>query len=240
MATPTLLQWQSVSRTERLFALIQLLRCHRLPVSGAILAERLGVSLRTLYRDIATLQVFGAPIEGEPGMGYVLKPGFMLPPLMFSEDEIEAIVLGARWVTKRADSQLKFAAQNVLAKIAAILPAELQTQLETSSLLVPPGQHQKSKDTDLILIRQAIRRERKLKLYYQDLQGNYSERILWPIALGFFDEIQLMVAWCELRQDFRHFRTDRFLQLELVDIRYPQRRQTLLKKWRALNNIPQQ
>lgn len=227
-----------MSRTERLFDLLQLLRRHRLPVSGAKLADALGVSLRTLYRDIATLQAQGAAIEGETGIGYVLRPGFMLPPLMFTEDEIEALVLGARWVAQRADTQLQHAAENVLAKIGAVLPEDLRGQLETSGLLVPPGQVAVSKDSDLILIRKGIRLEAKLRLVYQDLQGNHSERIIWPIALGFFDEIRMLVSWCELRQDFRHFRTDRILLLELLGQRYAQRRQTLLKKWRILNNIP--
>ncbi|WP_058465673.1 helix-turn-helix transcriptional regulator [Legionella cincinnatiensis] len=228
-----------MSRTERLFDLIQILRRHRLSVSGKSLAEELGISLRTLYRDIVTLQSLGAPIAGEPGIGYVLKPGFILPPLMFSDDEIEAMVLGARWVAQRADTQLKFAAQNVLAKISAILPNELKCQLETSGLLVPPGKCAESKDMDLILIRKAIRLERKVELNYQDLQNNHSTRILWPIAIGFFDEVRLMVAWCELRQDFRHFRADRILRLSITDQKYPERRQSLLKKWRTLHNIPQ-
>ena len=228
-----------MSRTERLFDLIQLLRRHRLPVSGKNLSEELGVSLRTLYRDIITLQSLGAPIEGEPGVGYMLKSGFMLPPLMFSDDEIEAMVLGSRWVAQRADTQLKIAAQNVLAKISAVLPTELKHQLETSGLLVPPGKCAESKDSDLILIRKAIRLERKIELEYQDLQNNHSTRILWPIALGFFDEVHLMVGWCELRQDFRHFRTDRILQLSIKEQKYSERRQSLLKKWRTLLNIPQ-
>jgi predicted DNA-binding transcriptional regulator YafY len=227
-----------MSRTERLFDLIQLLRRHRLPVSGQSLAEELGISLRTVYRDISLLQSFGAPVDGEPGVGYVLKPGFMLPPLMFSEEEIEAMVLGARWVAKRADTQLALAAQNVLAKIAAVLPNELKLQLETSGLLVPPVKYVESKDSDLILIRKAIRLERKVQLDYRDLGDNKSTRTLWPIALGYFDEVSLMVAWCELRQEFRHFRTDRIIQLTITDQKYPERRQALLKKWRAQNNIP--
>ncbi len=227
-----------MSRTERLLDLIQLLRRHRLPVSGKSLAEELGISLRTLYRDVITLQSFGAPIEGEPGVGYVLKPGFMLPPLMFSDDEIEAMVLGARWVTQRADSQLKMAAEHVLAKIAAVLPADLKRQLETSGLLVRPGKCVASKDSDLILIRKAIRLERKVQMDYQDLKDNCTSRLVWPIALGFFDEVQLMVTWCELRQEFRHFRTDRIQQLTLTEQKYPERRQVLLKQWRPTLRIP--
>jgi predicted DNA-binding transcriptional regulator YafY len=162
-----------------------------------------------------------------------------LPPLMFSDDEIEAMVLGSRWVAQRADTQLKIAAQNVLAKISALLPTELKHQLETSGLLVPPGKCAESKDSDLILIRKAIRLERKIELEYQDLQNNHSTRILWPIALGFFEEVHLMVGWCELRQDFRHFRTDRILQVSIKEQKYSERRQSLLKKWRTLHNIPQ-
>lgn len=227
-----------MSRTERLFDLIQILRRHRFPISGKRLAEEMGVSLRTLYRDISTLQAFGAPISGEAGVGYVLKPGFMLPPLMFSEDEIEAMVLGARWVAQRADTQLKAAAHDVLAKIAAILPEGLKRQLETSGLLVPPGNCAISKDSDLILIRKAIRLEQKIHVHYKNLENNYSERMLWPIGLGFFDEVHLLAGWCELRQEFRHFRTDRIVQLTLTEQRYPERRQALLKKWRTLHNIP--
>lgn len=227
-----------MSRTERLFDLLQLLRNHRFPVSGAELAQSLGISLRTLYRDIATLQAQGAEITGEPGLGYVLKPGFMLPPLMFSEDEIEAIVLGSRWVARRTDTQLQNAAQNALAKIASVLPSELRRQLEASGLLIAPGEVKASRDIDLILIRKTIRLEHKLLMHYQDLQDNHSERIIWPLALGFFDTVRIIIAWCELRQDFRHFRTDRIIELKHLAIRYSERRQTLLKKWRSINNIP--
>lgn len=229
-----------MSRTERLLDLIQLLRRHRYPVSGAKLAEELGISLRTLYRDIAMLQAQGAQIEGEAGVGYVLRPGFVLPPLMFSEEEIEAIVLGSRWVADRADTQLQRAAQNALAKIAAVLPMELRGQLEASGLLIAPGEVAKSKDSDLVLIRKAMRLEHKLQLSYFSLQDNHSQRLIWPLALGYFDEVRILIAWCELRQDFRHFRTDRISELSLTDARYPERRQILLKKWRTMNNIPQQ
>ncbi|AWN74279.1 YafY family protein [Legionella anisa] len=223
-----------MSRTERLLDLIQLLRRHRFPVSGVSLAQELGISLRTLYRDISTLKGQGAPIEGEAGMGYVLRSGFTLPPLMFTADEIEAIVLGSRWVADRTDTQLKSAAQNALAKIAAVLPNELREQLEISGLLIAPGHIAESKDSDLILIRKAIRLEKKLQLTYQDVNENASQRMIWPLALGFFDQVRILITWCELRQDFRHFRTDRIIELNLTETNYPERRQTLLKKWKAL------
>ena len=129
-----------MSRAQRLLDLIQVLRRHRHPVSGAVLAEATGVSLRTLYRDIETLQGHGAHIDGEAGVGYVLRPGFMLPPLMFSEEEIEALVLGSRWVHQRADRALADAAANVLAKIGAVLPKDLREALDDSGLLIAPGE----------------------------------------------------------------------------------------------------
>lgn len=229
-----------MSRTERLFDLMQLLRRHRYPVSGAFLACELGISLRTLYRDIAILQAQGAQIEGEAGVGYLLRPGFMLPPLMFSEEEIEALVLGSRWVTKRGDSKLKVAASNALAKIAAVLPEDLRHTLDTSGLLVGPGDPVAAKDEELLLIRQAIRSERKLSLVYLDVNERETERIIWPFALGFFERVRIIVAWCELRQDFRHFRMDRVKSVSLLSFRYPERRQALLKKWRKIQNIPPQ
>src|SRR5579863_5174467 len=157
-----------MSRARRLLELIQELRRHRHPVSGAALAETLGVSLRTLYRDIAALSAQGAHIAGEPGVGYVLRPGFMLPPLMFSEDEIEALVLGSRWVAERADAPLGKAARNALAKIAAVLPDDLKEGVDTSGLLIGPGVKVAAGDAELPTIRQAIRGERKLRIAYAD------------------------------------------------------------------------
>lgn len=230
-----------MSRTQRLFDLIQILRRHRYPVTGKQLADELDVSLRTLYRDIATLQTQGASIEGEPGLGYVLRPGFMLPPLMFSEEEIEALVLGSRWVARRADKKLRLAATNGLAKISAVLPEDLRHQLESSGLLIGPVKTAIQNDDEKeALIRHAIRREYKLQMTYIDVKGEESQRLIWPLALGFFEEVHFVVAWCELRLDFRHFRTDRITKLTPLDTRYPRRRQTLLKKWRQIHTIPEQ
>ena len=230
-----------MSRTQRLFDLIQILRQYRYPVTGKQLADKLGVSLRTLYRDIVTLQAQGASIEGEPGLGYVLRPGFMLPPLMFSEEEIEALVLGSRWVARRADKTLQLAARNVLAKISAVLPDDLRHQLEISGLLIGPVKTMiPHNDDEEALIRHAIRREYKLQITYKDVKGDESQRLIWPLALGFFEEVHVIVAWCEWRSAFRHFRTDRILKLTEVETRYPKRRQNLLKKWREIHNIPEQ
>jgi predicted DNA-binding transcriptional regulator YafY len=227
-----------MSRAQRLLDLIQLLRRHRRPVSGAALAQELGVSLRTLYRDIATLNAQGARIDGEPGVGYMLRPGFMLPPLMFSEDEIEALVLGSRWVAERADAPLSQAAANALAKIAAVLPADLKDSVEASGLVVGPGEKPAVGDSELPTIRSAIRAERKLRIAYVDAAGARTQRIVWPFALAFFDRVRVVAAWCELRQGFRHFRTDRIAALTLGSERYPRRRQALFKEWRAAEGIP--
>lgn len=235
------LEVNSLSRTQRLLELVQILRRHRYPVSGKQLADELDVSLRTLYRDIATLQSQGASIEGEPGVGYVLRPGFMLPPLMFSEEEIEALVLGSRWVSRRADKNLRLAAINVLAKISSVLPEDLQHKLEYSGLLIGPVKTAIENDDEReTLIRDAIRREYKLQMTYIDVKGDESQRIIWPLALGYFEEVHVIVAWCELRSDYRHFRTDRIVKLTQCEKRYPQGRQILLKKWREIHNIPEQ
>jgi predicted DNA-binding transcriptional regulator YafY len=219
-----------MSRTSRLFDLLQALRRRRAPVSGAELAREAGVSLRTVYRDIAALQALGAEIEGEAGVGYVLKPGFMLPPLMLSQDEIEALALGAKWVSRRTDPVLAAAAREAMAKIGAVLPADVQQRLDDSALLVGPT-CRICHSVDLALLRRAVREERKLRINYCDERGRSSARTIWPIALSFVDSVRIVVAWCELRQDFRHFRTDRINAAELLVDRYPRRRQSLLKAW---------
>lgn len=227
-----------MSRAARLLDLVQLLRQHRAPVAGQVLAEALGISIRTLYRDIATLQAQGAEILGEPGLGYVLRPGFMLPPLMFSVDEIEALVLGSRWVAVRADDRLGAAGASALAKIAAVLPPDLRDEVDAGSLLVAPGESHVA-TIDLAVVRKAIRNERKLALSYRDAEGVESRRVVWPFAISFFDNARIIAAWCELRQDYRHFRVDRVLAMVTTDERYPRRRTAMLKEWKTVFGIPE-
>ena len=216
---------------------MQLLRNRRQPITGPALARELGISIRTLYRDIATLQAQGADIEGEPGLGYVLRPGFTLPPLMFSADEIEAIVLGSRWVATRADdSRLSDSARQAMSKILAVLPAELRERAEATNLLVAriglePAQ------VDAGQIRLAIRNERKLIVRYGDSGGAETERTIWPFMIGFFEKVRVVAAWCEMRQDFRSFRVDRITTLTVSEERYPRRRAVLLKEWREREGI---
>ncbi|KQO79714.1 YafY family protein [Rhizobium sp. Leaf262] len=222
-----------MSRSQRLLDLLQLLRTHRRPVSGAELASQTGISLRTLYRDIATLQSQGANIEGEAGVGYVLRPGYLLPPLMFSEAEIEALVLGSRWVAGRADGPMAVAAQAALAKIAAVLPEELGEELENSTLLIGPGKVLDMAHVDLGILRSTIRGQLKARIDYADESGQSTQRMVWPFALAFFDQVRVLLAWCELRQDFRSFRADRITAFEPGSTRYPRNRQSLLREWRA-------
>ena len=227
-----------MSRAERLLVLLQCLRRHTYPVSGAALAAELGVSLRPVYRDIASLQAQGACIEGEAGVGYVLRPGFLLPPLMFSEEELEAIALGAQWVATRTDARLGQAATDALAKISAVLPGELRRKLESSTLLVGVTERELFDEDAFVLIRKAIRTERKVSVTYRDERGAESARIIWPFALGFFERVQVVAAWCELRQDFRHFRADRLLTVTLMDASYPRRRDALLHAWKHAQGLP--
>ncbi|WP_029001197.1 helix-turn-helix transcriptional regulator [Azohydromonas australica] len=228
-----------MSRSERLLDLLQLLRRHRRPVGGAALAQELNISLRTLYRDIATLQAQGAGIDGAPGLGYVLREGFTLPPLMFSVEEIEALVLGSRWVMERGDARLATAARDLLAKVGAVLPPPLRRELDDNALLAGPGAPLQDSGQHLAALREAIRQERRLELGYRDAGGRTSTRTVWPFALGFFDQVQVLVAWCELREDIRHFRTDRIDALQLLAERYPRRRQALLQDWREREGVRQ-
>ena len=207
-------------------------------MSGATLAAELGISLRTLYRDIAALTAQGATIDGEPGIGYMLRPGFLLPPLMFAEEEIEALVLGSRWVAERGDAPLAKAARNALARIGAVLPDDLKARLDAPGLLVAPLAKAAAGDDAMPAIREAIRRERKLRIAYLDGNGRRTQRAIWPFALGFFERVRIIAAWCELRQGYRHFRTDRIVKITVMETRYPRRRAALLKEWRAIEKIP--
>ena len=222
-----------MSRTNRLLDLLQVLRQHRTPVTGSQLAADLDISIRTLYRDIATLQAQGADIQGEPGLGYVLKPGFMLPPLMFSIDELEALVLGAGWVGRQTDdARLSRAAGNALSKIGAVLPPDLRREIDSGALYVVQRRSAPVAAIDPSLLRDAIRKELKLRIAYRDDAGQETERVIWPFVIGFFEQHKVVGAWCELRTDYRHFRIDRIASLAATGERLPRRRHALLKEWR--------
>ncbi|MCP8939030.1 YafY family transcriptional regulator [Alsobacter sp. SYSU M60028] len=233
-----------MSRAARLLDLMQALRRRRAPVSGAVLAGELGVSLRTLYRDIATLTAQGAPISGEAGLGYVLKPGFDLPPLMFPAEEVEAVVLGLRLVAQKGDPALTRAAENAAARIRAVLPAGLREDAEATPLLAGPnGVTRRGPPrpvVDVAVLRAALRTRRKLALAYRDLSGQASRRVVWPVALAFFENALVLAAWCELREDFRHFRVDRIETADTLEALVPERRAALLKRWREQEGVAAQ
>jgi predicted DNA-binding transcriptional regulator YafY len=218
-------------RADRLLRIIQILRRHRRPVRGQVMADEVEVSLRTLYRDIADLITDGVPIRGEAGIGYVLGEGYDVPPLMFNADELEAIMLGLRWVSRRGDSDLARAAQDTSAKIGAVLPPALKPLLFDSGLLAPPVYTKLTDNVDVSSLRQAVREQRKVELVYRDETGKDSERVIWPIGIAYFDAQRLVIAWCELRQDFRSFRTDRMMKATVSQEKYQERRKVLLKRW---------
>lgn len=227
-----------MSRPIRLNHLLQLLRRHRRPVSGQTLADALGISLRTLYRDIATLQQQGADLRGEAGVGYVLAPGDTLPPLTLPPAEIDALVLGLRWVASRTDAALAEAARDALARIGHALPAERRLQLQTSGLRAGPARPLEATLSSVMQgVREAIGAQQRLHIHYRDQAGRCSQRTVWPFALGYFDEVPMLAAWCETRGDFRHFRLDRIDGAQAQERRYPTARSTLLKRWQRQQGI---
>jgi predicted DNA-binding transcriptional regulator YafY len=226
-----------MSRAGRLFQLMDALRGNRRPVTAATLAEQLGVSERTIYRDMQTLAELGAPLQGEAGMGYMLRAGFFLPPLMFGADELEALVLGARWVKRQGDAELAKAAASALAKIATASPKDLRDSMAETSLWVPIGLDEQFTETFITPTRLAIRHQHKMRIQYSDEQGRSSERVVWPFALAYMEGKRLLAAWCEMREATRHFRIDRIRAADTIAERYPTPRHALLKAWRAENNI---
>jgi predicted DNA-binding transcriptional regulator YafY len=221
-------------RAERLLRIIQILRRHRRPVKGQSMAEEVEVSLRTLYRDIADLITDGVPIRGEAGIGYVLGEGYDVPPLMFNADELEAVMLGLRWVERRGDQDLSRAAQDTIAKIGAVLPQQLKPFLFDSGLLAPPVFSKVDDTVDVAAIRQAVREQRKIALVYRDESAKDTTRVIWPIGIAYFDAQRLVIGWCELRKDFRSFRTDRMVEAKVTTEKYQERRKVLLKRWHEL------
>lgn len=207
-------------RADRLFQIVQFLRTRRI-TTAAWLAERLEVSERTIYRDIKDLMTSGVDIEGEAGVGYVVRRGFDLPPLMFNEEEINALVLGARIVNSCADPALATAADSVLSKIETVLPDRMQNALDQTRLFAPFMQIQPNEASRMATTRIAAENQSKIKLIYGRADGEISERVIWPLALFFWGNVWTIGAWCELRESFRVFRLDRIHELIELDQHYP-------------------
>lgn len=226
-----------MSRSHRLFDLMQVLRRHRRTVSGQTLARELGVSLRTIRRDVATLQSMGAEIDGEAGVGYILQPGFLLPPLSFTEEEIRALVIGAQWVSRQTDGSLSLAVKNALAKINAVLPPDMRSVLDDDTVYVGHSRNGAA-PVDLSEIRRAIREQRKLRVTLSGEHAALGEQIVWPIMLGLFEGNRFIAAWCELDSQFRVISMDDLAAALVLAERYTRNRRQLIKEWGALEVRP--
>lgn len=226
-----------MDKTERLFALLDALRRRRAPVTAETLAEEQDVSVRTIYRDVQTLIGLGAPIEGEAGLGYVLRPGFFMPPLMFHPVELEALVLGARWVQTLPDGELGAAAKNALAKIATASSEDLRARIDDPGLwpvnLASFKKGPAPKMPVLERAREAMRSERAVHLEYEDARGQATERVIWPIQIAYYEQKEIVAAWCCLREDYRLFRTDRITRFEVTADPYGRKRAELTREWMA-------
>lgn len=219
-------------RADRLFRIIQVLRRKKRPVTAIDIAEELETSVRTIYRDIAQLMADRVPIRGEAGIGYVLDGGFDMPPLMLTPDEVEAAMLGAGWVAGRGDAVLARAASDLIAKIGQVIPEHLRPLMMEPVLSAPPKWDAPADSIDMTRLRTAIRAQGKIGIFYRDETGAQTERVIWPIAIAYFDKVRVIVAWCELRKGFRHFRTDRITRYEFLEARYTTPRAKLKAQWR--------
>jgi len=206
-------------RADRLFLLLQELRRRR-RARGRDLAEALEVSLRTVYRDIADLMAAGVPIDGEAGVGYRLRDGYDLPPLMFDRAEVEALVLGARIVSVQADPELAAAAEQLLAKVEAVLPEALRDKVFATPLWAPSNFEAPEPGMALPVLRRAIEERRKLDFAYVDADEAQSRRTVRPLGLLYYGRVWLLAAWCELRGDFRSFRLDRIREAAVLEERF--------------------
>jgi predicted DNA-binding transcriptional regulator YafY len=221
-------------RSDRLFDIIQRLRTAPKPTTAAALAKELEVTPRTVYRDIATLQARRVPIEGAAGVGYVLRKGFDLPPLMFTIDEVEAIAVGARLVRRLKDPKLQQAADAVLGKVTVVVPERLRQHIADTPVYVSPGMAAEAEGADLAEVRAAIRDSAKLYIAYADEQGRRTNRVIWPIAMAYYVDVTLVGAWCELRSDYRNFRVERIQSFKVLDEHFDQDGGRLFREWSAL------
>lgn len=224
-------------RSERLLALMQALRRRKRPVGAQVLADEMGVSKRSIYRDINTLKTMGAAVEGEAGLGYMLRDDYWLPPLGFSPAEIEALVLGLRGLIHGPDAEMANAARDAEAKLVASLPPERRGEIDAIALFAFSPPEGKTGQL-LVSLRSALRQERIVHLHYADRDGRLTEREIWPLALGYRDDGQMLLAHCTLRGDFRQFRLTRIVALTLSPDRMPKRRHSLLNQWIARNQLP--
>ncbi len=220
-------------RTTRLFEIIQLLRAGTRPMTAASIAATFEVTPRTIYRDIGSLQATGVPILGEAGVGYVMRPGYDLPPLMLSVEEVEAVTIALCLLSRTGDKGFKAVAQSIKGKIAAVLPRERSPALDHRALQASGWGAAEPESVDLATVRGAIREERKLDILYRDEKGDATRRNIRPIAVIYYVEVIAIVGWCELRQDYRHFRADRIAACVPLDERFSGRGDAMRASWSA-------
>jgi predicted DNA-binding transcriptional regulator YafY len=221
-----------VRRADRLFQIIQILRRAPRPITADAIAAELETSKRSIYRDIATLIGQRVPIRGEAGVGYMLEGGFDMPPLMLTPDEIEVAMLGAQWVSRHGDPVLARAAADLMAKIEAAVPEDLRPVVQRPASVAPPRPRAVADTIDMVALRAAIHAGHRLHLTYRDEQGQETQRAVWPVLIAYFDNARTLAAWCEMRSDFRHFRTDRVVVADFTGERYPERPAALRARWR--------
>lgn len=222
-------------RSDRLFEIIDILRSARGPISANAIGQKLEVTKRTVYRDIAALMAQRVPIRGEAGIGYILEAGFHMPPLMLTADEIEAAVLGAQWVQTRGEPELAQAASQLIAKIEAVAPDSVQSAFVAPVTSVAPVDTP-NEVLSAADIRAAIRHRLKIRLTYTDNTGAETDRVIWPLLIGYRDAGRIVAAWCELREGFRYFRTERIVAAKVLADKIPRRMDILRNEWRAAMN----
>ncbi|MGE3673557.1 MAG: helix-turn-helix transcriptional regulator [Polyangiaceae bacterium] len=220
-----------MTRSERFFRIVQILRRSRHPVPAKRIAHELETSQRTVYRDVVALVGQGVPISGAPGAGYVLEPGFDMPAMMLTSDELDAALLGASWVASRGDPQLARAAQDLIAKLRAGLPESFAMHIDAppASIAPVPTIHEL---VDTAALRKAVRQGLMVQLTYVDLAGRETKRRVWPVLVGYRDSGRILAAWCEERNAFRYFRTDRMKSAVVLETRYPKSPALLRARWR--------
>ncbi len=223
-------------RADRLLQIVQILRRESKPVSAQAIAKELEVTQRTIYRDMVAMESIRVPVRGEAGVGYMLEDGYDLPPLIFNTDELEALMLGARFVEMNGDPDQAKAAKNMTAKIGAVLPQKLREEFFIISLYAPPRQQpDENVKVDTSALRQALRSRNVLDIRYKDEAGAVTCRSIWPIAIGYFDTTRILAAWCEARQDYRTFRADRIEKLDIKSRKIPRPHALLMKEWQTRN-----
>jgi predicted DNA-binding transcriptional regulator YafY len=206
-------------KSERLFQLVTLLQGRRTAMTGQVLAEKLGVGVRTVYRDIQALILSGVPIDGEAGVGYRLRKGYDLPPLMFDMDEVTALLVGSRMVQAWTDPALADAAKRAEARILAVLTSDMQSEVSRLPYRIPDYSRPERETHGLL--RRACELRLKVRIVYRDQKEQESERTLWPLGMVGWGDHWTLLAWCELRDEYRNFRFDRILRIDCLPEHYP-------------------